>query len=104
MDDVIKVLDVTKYLDEHPGGAEVIQETAGKEYTIASRMFEDIGHSNEAKAIMKKYIIGELKLSEDRAAAVAQSNERSAGGFNPFAVLILLLAIVGGYFYSQQMS
>jgi len=65
-------------------------------------MFEDIGHSNEAKAIMKSYIIGELKLSEDRAAAVAQSSEKSAGGFNPMGVLMLLVAIVVGYYYSQM--
>jgi len=102
VDDVLKVLDVSKYLDEHPGGAEVIMETAGKEYTVASRMFEDIGHSNEAKAIMKKYIIGELKLSEDRAKQVASSGERSSGGFNPIGVIFLLLAIIAGYFYSQQ--
>jgi hypothetical protein len=65
-------------------------------------MFEDIGHSNEAKAIMKSYIIGELKLSEDRAAAVAQSSEKSAGGFNPVGVLMLLVAIIVGYYYSQM--
>jgi len=38
------VYDVTKYLDDHPGGSEIIVEYAGKD---ATDMFEDIGHSSE---------------------------------------------------------
>ena len=41
---VAKVYDVTKYLDDHPGGSEIIVEYAGKD---ATDMFEDIGHSSE---------------------------------------------------------
>merc|ERR1711879_1137230 len=41
-----KVYDVTKFLDEHPGGEEVLIETAGKD---ASEAFEDVGHSTDAR-------------------------------------------------------
>jgi cytochrome b involved in lipid metabolism len=33
---------VTEYLDDHPGGAEVMLEQAGMD---ATDMFEDIGHT-----------------------------------------------------------
>jgi len=29
----------------------------------ADDMFEDVGHSNEARSIMKKYLIGKLKVN-----------------------------------------
>ncbi|KAF7493072.1 Cytochrome b5 [Sarcoptes scabiei] len=57
------VYDVTPFLDEHPGGEEVLIELAGKN---ATESFEDVGHSTDARDIMKKYKIGEL-CEEDRA-------------------------------------
>ena len=50
---------MTKYLNDHPGGPEIILEFAGKN---ADEMFEDIGHSNEARSKMKEYFIGKLKV------------------------------------------
>ena len=57
-----KVYDVTKWLDDHPGGEDVLMENSG---TDASEPWEDIGHSSEAREKMKKYQIGELR-QEDR--------------------------------------
>ncbi|OWR48971.1 cytochrome b5 [Danaus plexippus] len=51
------VYDVTKFLDEHPGGEEVLLELAGRD---ASEPFEDVSHSSDARSLMKKYKIGEL--------------------------------------------
>lgn len=53
------VCDVTKYLNEHPGGAEIIMEFAGKN---ADDMFEDIGHSSDARSKLKELIIGRAKV------------------------------------------
>lgn len=50
---------MTSYLDDHPGGAEVMLEVAGED---ATNMFEDIGHSTDARSEMKKYEIGLLKV------------------------------------------
>ncbi|KAG5884485.1 hypothetical protein JTB14_001280 [Gonioctena quinquepunctata] len=55
------VYDVTAFLNEHPGGEEVLLEQAGKD---ASEAFEDVGHSSDARELMSKYIVGELIESE----------------------------------------
>lgn len=46
---------------KHPGGEEVLLEQAGKEATEA---FEDVGHSTDARDLMKNYKIGTLIESE----------------------------------------
>ncbi|CAK1601522.1 unnamed protein product [Parnassius mnemosyne] len=56
------VYDVTAFLDDHPGGIEVLLDNAGKD---ASRCFHDIGHSEDAKQWMKRYVIGEV-VEEDK--------------------------------------
>ncbi|KAI5631703.1 cytochrome b5-like heme/Steroid binding domain-containing protein [Phthorimaea operculella] len=56
------VYDVNEFLDEHPGGHEVLTNVAGKD---ASEDFDDIGHSLDAKELMKKYVVGEL-VPQDR--------------------------------------
>lgn len=57
--DTPKVYDVSSYLNDHPGGAEVVMEVAGED---ATNMFEDIGHSSDAREEMKKHLIGILKV------------------------------------------
>jgi cytochrome b involved in lipid metabolism len=52
--DLPKVYDVTKYLDDHPGGAEVLLEQAGQD---ATDMFEDIGHSQDARLVLHTFIV-----------------------------------------------
>lgn len=54
-----KVYDVTKYLEEHPGGSEVLLDHGGK---YADEMFEDIGHSGDAKEKLKTLLVGELTV------------------------------------------
>jgi len=56
------IYDVSKFLDEHPGGEEVLLQHAGCD---ATEDFEDIGHSSDARDLMKKYKIGEL-CDEDK--------------------------------------
>ncbi|KAG9439673.1 hypothetical protein H6P81_019838 [Aristolochia fimbriata] len=52
-----KVYDVTSYLDEHPGGDDVLLAATGKD---ATDQFEDAGHSQSARDLMKDYCIGEV--------------------------------------------
>ncbi|KAL2349134.1 hypothetical protein Fmac_003134 [Flemingia macrophylla] len=55
-----KVYDVTQYLDDHPGGDDVILATTGKD---ATEEFEDAGHSKSARELMQQYCIGEIDTS-----------------------------------------
>ncbi|CAH2103055.1 unnamed protein product [Euphydryas editha] len=65
-----QVYDVTKFLDDHPGGHEVLLNVVGKD---ASEDFDDVGHSIDAKEMMKKYRIGEL-IDEDKVFVKAQKS------------------------------
>lgn len=56
-----KVYDVKSFLNEHPGGEEILLEHEGKD---ASEDFDDVGHSKDAFDLMKKYQVGELVESE----------------------------------------
>ncbi|KAL8253196.1 hypothetical protein R6Q59_036889 [Mikania micrantha] len=55
-----KVYDVTPFIDDHPGGAEVWLRVTGKD---ASVDFSDVGHSDIAKEKMKKYYVGQIDQS-----------------------------------------
>jgi len=70
-----KVYDVTKFLEEHPGGEEVLLEQAGGD---ASEAFEDVGHSSDARELMKDYYIGEVH-PDDRTAKIYTTNTGPAG-------------------------
>ncbi|GMN44340.1 hypothetical protein TIFTF001_013536 [Ficus carica] len=55
-----KVYDVTPFMDDHPGGDEVLLSATGKD---ATNDFEDVGHSDSARDMMEKYYIGEIDSS-----------------------------------------
>ncbi|XP_052171481.1 cytochrome b5-like [Diospyros lotus] len=55
-----KVYDVTQFLDDHPGGDEVLLNATGKD---ATDDFEDVGHSDSAREMMSKYYAGEIDSS-----------------------------------------
>lgn len=52
------VYDVTKFLDDHPGGKQVFVAYAGTDCTDE---FKQVQHSSEAKLLLSKYQIGSLK-------------------------------------------
>ncbi|XP_062222608.1 cytochrome b5-like [Phragmites australis] len=52
-----KVYDVTPFMEEHPGGDEVLLASTGKDATTD---FQDIGHTDSAKELMPQYCIGEV--------------------------------------------
>lgn len=70
-----KVYDVTKFLEEHPGGEEVLLEQAGGDATDA---FEDVGHSTDARELMKDYLVGDIVESERKNRTVQERTTPSA--------------------------
>ncbi|XP_074646344.1 cytochrome b5-like [Tubulanus polymorphus] len=64
------VYDVTKFLEEHPGGEEVLLEQAG---SFGTEPFEDVGHSTDARELMKDFVIGEI-VDADKEAPLKSSS------------------------------
>ncbi|KAM3918877.1 cytochrome b5 type B [Leptodactylus fuscus] len=52
-----RVYDITRFVEEHPGGEEVLFEQAGAD---ATESFEDVGHSVDAREMLKQYYVGDL--------------------------------------------
>ena len=51
------VLDVSKFLSNHPGGEDIIFEFAGSDATEA---FEHSGHPSSARALARSFVVGTL--------------------------------------------
>ena len=100
-----KVYDVTNYLDDHPGGAEVMLDVAGQD---ADEFFEDIGHSKEAREELKKHYIGDFYLDEAAKAKLAEQAEKSKSASHKspattlVVVLVAVLAILYGVYQAQH--
>ncbi|XP_037032100.1 cytochrome b5 isoform X3 [Bradysia coprophila] len=78
-----KVYDVTKFLHEHPGGEEVLEESAGRN---ATKDFDDADHSESAKEQLANYYLGDIvdeektEKSVSKKAASSNSNSGSNKG------------------------
>ncbi|KAK5649714.1 hypothetical protein RI129_000743 [Pyrocoelia pectoralis] len=104
------VYDVTAFLNEHPGGEEVLLEQAGRD---GSEAFEDVGHSSDAKELMTKYKIGEIIECEcrpvkDKTNTWSPSDDSQPQGFSslkswivPITIGILVTIIYRYYFQSH---
>lgn len=69
-----KVYDLTSFLDKHPGGEEVLLGQGGKDGT---EVFEDIGHSSDARQMMESYKVGEVVESQRTTGNAYGLNEMS---------------------------
>lgn len=56
------VFDLTSFLNEHPGGPDVIVSVSGRDCT---REFEDVGHTDSARRLAQKYLIGRIQGSHE---------------------------------------
>ena len=94
-----KVYNVTKYLEDHPGGEEVLLDRAGKD---ATEDFEDVGHSNQARKELDNFEVGELPPSERVAAG--KSSEGGGGGMAMVVLPVLVVVAAAGYYFATQQS
>lgn len=61
------VVDVSKYINKHPGGSDIILEHKTSDVSI---IFDKVCHSNQAYEKMLNMVIGIVDLSSDRKLAV----------------------------------
>ncbi|KAF1779629.1 hypothetical protein JG687_00016735 [Phytophthora cactorum] len=109
-DGIRKVYDVTAFLDDHPGGPEIMVDVAGQD---ATDEFEDIGHSNDAREQLKQFEIGKIKgdVKKDASAKAASaggskvsaSGRQDISGDNGplYAVMAAMVAFAALYFKYQ---
>ncbi|KAG2073551.1 cytochrome b5 [Suillus decipiens] len=95
-----EVYDVTKFMDEHPGGDDVILAEAGKDATQA---FEDVGHSDEARDLLPPLLVG--KFEKDGALKIGDTKTPGASPSVSDAVergsnlmYFIPLTLLGAYF------
>ncbi|KAL9084114.1 MAG: hypothetical protein Q9159_005409 [Coniocarpon cinnabarinum] len=91
-----KVYNASSFIDEHPGGEEVLLDVGGQDATEA---FDDVGHSDEAREILSGLLIGDLKRMpgdpEPRKPAAAPSSSSSSASSGGFGVGLYALLVVG---------
>ncbi|GAB4819524.1 hypothetical protein N2152v2_006570 [Parachlorella kessleri] len=103
-----KVYNVTNFLDEHPGGYDIVVAAAGKD---ATESFEEIGHSNAAKQMLADYLIGDL-AGADASAAKSAVQPKAGGpatpGSSSFGTLIKallpLIIILAAIYYQAYLK
>jgi len=104
-----KVYDCSAFVDEHPGGEEVMLDVGGQDATEA---FEDVGHSDEAREILEGMLVGKVARGANDPPAKSYSEANSSvaskgasGGLGGSTLVLVLAGAViaaGAYFYLQQ--
>lgn len=98
-----KVYDISKFIDEHPGGEEVLKDVAGGDATDA---FEDVGHSPDALNILTTLRIGDLKKQSGVSAAskekLAQTSPTASTTSSSFSVYAIILCLVLGAYMAYR--
>ncbi|VVB03529.1 unnamed protein product [Arabis nemorensis] len=97
-----KVYDVSTFIEDHPGGVEVLLAVTGKDASID---YDDVGHSEGAKETMKKYCIGDVDMStvpvtekyippwEKKETTAVETTKENSG--NKILVYLIPLLILG---------
>ncbi|XP_077420584.1 cytochrome b5 type B [Vanacampus margaritifer] len=98
-----KVYDVTTFLEEHPGGEEVLLEQAGAD---ATESFEDVGHSTDAREMLQQFYIGELHIDDRNNEKPKDENVSSGESSNSWTIWVIpaIAATVIGVLYRFYVS
>lgn len=92
------VMDITPFLNEHPGGPDVVVVTAGRDCTAE---FEDAAHTDSARRLGDKYVIG--RLSEDSPFCLPTNQEvmdmAKSSSLTNYVLAGALVAVVAAIYY-----
>ena len=85
---------MTPFMDDHPGGGEIMLSAAGKDGT---QDFEDVGHSPHARTLLQKYYLDEFAGGLG-SRGVAMAKKSGGGGMSLMAVLLPIHVVLVAYF------
>ena len=86
-----RVCNITEYLEQHPGGSDILLDLAGKN---ATKEFIDVGHSSQAEKTMMELSIGEINDYD-----ACEPAATSAISLWAMVAVVVVLAIKPIYFY-----
>jgi cytochrome-b5 reductase len=111
------VYDVTHWLNDHPGGADIILGVAGGDVT---QDFDDTGHTNYAVNLLERYYVGVLGDRDDHvpsprnspppatkiASLVSVKGQKRAprGSSQRVVVIVLVVGLIVVVFFVMQRS
>jgi len=102
-----KVYNTTAFVDEHPGGEEVLLDVGGQDATEA---FEDVGHSDEAREILDGLLVGTLKreagdppAKPKTSTTSTKTSDSTSAGIGLYAIVLIGGSLAfGAYKYLQS--
>ena len=104
-----KVYNASSFVDEHPGGEEVLLDVGGQDSTEA---FEDVGHSDEAREILEGLLVGKLKRQEGdpkpksygQTSTTTATTDSASAGVGLYAIILIggILAFLAYKFLQTQ--
>ncbi|KAG5506687.1 hypothetical protein JIQ42_06941 [Leishmania sp. Namibia] len=89
-----KVYDITKFVDQHPGGVDTLLSVAGKDGTSE---FNAVGHSESAVEELARYYIGDIH--PDDTEKVQRASIKAASNYFGIAVVLALVAICSFFIF-----
>ncbi len=84
-----RVVNITSWLDDHPGGEDILLQYAGSD---ASTVFDEVAHSGRARQILNKFVIGTIKST----AANTNTNTNTTASTTGTAATNFGSAVVSG--------
>ena len=95
-----RIYDITEFMMDHPGGEDVLKDVSGKD---ATQEFENILHTEKARKMCKKYLIGKVKDMEltdlfEETSKSSYNNNNSQSSIPTLIVLALFIAIIAFLF------
>ncbi|KAI7851105.1 cytochrome b5-like heme/steroid binding domain-containing protein [Circinella umbellata] len=94
-----KVYDITPFVDEHPGGEEVLIDEGAKD---ATGPFDDVGHSDDARELLEKYYVGDVDPASEPVTIQSATNtvaSSSAPQGNALRIIVPVLLILGWVYF-----
>lgn len=106
-----KIYDATSFLSEHPGGEDILLDASGRD---ATREFEDVGHSDDARAQLETMLVGNVRPATQEELQQAAEDAKLRGEvlnksdsnalYKSIAKWLLPIALIGLAFLIRKLT